>query len=144
MRIAVLVALGAAALASAALARPASPPGIPDFAYSVTIRNLSNRTALCVARDGDAGGGGFRLAGLGEYGGMDWAPDGSMLAVAMERPNIGPIRIAHAGATDFRAASSPRRNEQDRAPTWSPAGDQIAFSRYVFYDGPHTAYRRFG
>ena len=38
-----------------------------------------------------------------------------MLAVAMEKPNIGPIRIAHAGATDFRAASSPLENEQDRS-----------------------------
>ena len=143
MRIVALAVLGAAALTSAALAGPASTPDLPDFAYSVTIRNLSHRTAICVARDGDPGRA-FRLFGLGSYGGMDWAPDGSMLAVAMEKPNIGPIRIGHAGATDFRAASSPRRNEQDRSPSWSPSGGQIAFSRYVFYDGPHTAYRRFG
>ena len=38
------------------------------------------------------------------------------LAVVMEKSNIGPIRIAHAGATDFRAASLPRRNEQDGSP----------------------------
>ena len=82
--------------------------------------------------------------GLGSYGGMDWAPDGSMLAVALEKPYIGPIRLAHAGATDFRAASAPHKNEQDRSPSWSPDGARIAFSRYVFYNGPHTAYRRAG
>jgi hypothetical protein len=143
MRILVIAVLGAAALTSAALARPASPPDLPDFAYSVTIRNLSHRTALCVARDGDAGRG-FRLAGLGNYDGMDWAPDGSMLAVAMEKPRIRSIRIAHVGATDLRAASMPRKNEQDRSPSWSPSGALIAFSRDVAYNGPHTAYRRAG
>jgi hypothetical protein len=142
MRIVALAVLGAAGLASAALARPASPPDLPDFAYAVTVRNLSHRTALCVARDGDPGAG-FRLAGLGYYGGMDWAPDGSMFALAMEKPHIGPIRISRAGGTDFRAATSPSRTEQDRSPTWSPDGARIAFSRYVFY-GPHTDYRRAG
>ena len=143
MRIVALAALGAAALASAALARPASSPALPDFAYSVTVRNLSYRTALCVARNGDAAGGGFRLAGLGYYGGMDWAADGRMLAVVMEKSGIGPIRIAHAGANDFRAATSPLENEQDGSPKWSPDGARIAFSRYVFYNG-RTAYRRAG
>jgi hypothetical protein len=143
MRTLAIAVLGAAALTSAAFARPASPPDLPDFAYSVMIRNLSHRTALCVARDGDPGRG-FRLAGLGNYGGMDWAPDGGMLAVAMERPGIGPIRIAHAGATDFRAATSPHKNEQDRSPTWSRGEARIAFSRYVFYNGRRTAYRRAG
>ena len=95
MRIVALAVLGAAALTSAALAGPASTPDLADFAYSVTIRNLSHRTAICVARDGDPGQA-FRLFGLGSYGGMDWAPDGSMLAVAMEKLNIGPIRIGHA------------------------------------------------
>ena len=90
MRIIAFAVLGAAALASGAFARPAATPALPDLAYSVTVRNLSHRTALCVARDGDAGVGGFRLAGLGYYGGMDWAPDGTMLAVVMEKSGIGP------------------------------------------------------
>lgn len=143
MRTVAIAILGAATLSSVALARSASTPSLPDFAYSVTVRNFSHRTAVCVARDGEAGGG-FRLAGLGYYGGMDWAPDGGRFALAMEKPNIGPIRIADAGATDFRAATSPHKNEQDHSPRWSPDGARIAFSRYVYYNGRHTAYRRAG
>jgi dipeptidyl aminopeptidase/acylaminoacyl peptidase len=143
MRTLAIAILGAAALASAALARPVSTPNLPDFAYSVTIRNLSHRTAVCVARDGEAGGG-FRLAGLGYDGGMDWAPDGGRFAIAIETPNLAPIRIARADAADFRAATSPHKNEQDHSPRWSPDGARIAFSRYVFYNGRHTAYRRAG
>ena len=43
-----------------------------------------------------------------------------MLAFAMEKPGIGPIRIAHAGATDFRAATSPFGTSRIVADTGRP------------------------
>jgi hypothetical protein len=138
---AVVTALG---LVSAASAGQSPTLDLPDFAYSVTLRDQWHKSAACVARGGDVRHG-WRLAGLGSHQGTDWSPDGSRVVVAMERPNIGPIRVAasHLGG-GFRAVSFPRpRMDQDSAPDWSPDGRRIAFARYVYF-APGVDYNRFG
>ncbi|HET7857068.1 MAG TPA: hypothetical protein VFL41_11485 [Gaiellaceae bacterium] len=133
-----------------ALVGSASAGGTPrvelaDFAYSVTVNRFWHKAAVCVARGGDALQG-WRLAGLGEYGGLDWSPDGGRFVVALERPP-GPSRIWIApagGSAGLRPLSAPRpRTEADRLPAWSPDGSRVAFDRFVGF-GPGVDYRRTG
>jgi RTX calcium-binding nonapeptide repeat (4 copies)/WD40-like Beta Propeller Repeat len=134
--------LAGAVLIGATGARSAAPPALPDFAYAVTVSGFAAKQALCVARDGDVRGG-VRLAGLGVFGGVSWAPDGSRVAVALATGDVGAIRLADAGAGVFRAGTKPRATEDDTGPDWSPDGARIAFARYVYF-GPRTDYRRMG
>ena len=128
--------------ASAGAVRPLI---IPDLTYSAQLRDYSNRTAVCVARDGDTASP-YRLAGLGYFEGLDWAPSGGRFAIALLRGrSTGPILVAPADPSGgFRRLSSPRlATESDSGPRWSPDGSRVAFSRYVYY-GPGVKYRRAG
>lgn len=72
MRIATIAVLVIVLSAGAALARLGPPtPRLPDFAYSVALRNY-DRDAVCVARGGNTATP-KRLAGLGEFQGFDWS-----------------------------------------------------------------------
>jgi Tol biopolymer transport system component len=140
-----LVALSACvALAGTASAGPAPQLDLADFSYSVIVSRFWHKTAVCVARGGDAARG-WRMVGLGSYQGLDWAPDGSRFAVAFSRRSTGPILTAQAApSAGFRALTSPRRaTEDDSAPAWSPDGGTVAFARSVFF-GPRVDYRRAG
>jgi RTX calcium-binding nonapeptide repeat (4 copies)/WD40-like Beta Propeller Repeat len=134
------------ALTGAASAGRAPRLDLADFSYSVTVSRFWHKTAVCVARGGDAAHG-WRMAGLGPYGGLDWSPDGSRFAVALERPPApSRIWVAPAGVTStgLRPLTAPRpRTEDDRLPAWSPAGTRIAFARFVGF-GPGVEYRRTG
>jgi RTX calcium-binding nonapeptide repeat (4 copies)/WD40-like Beta Propeller Repeat len=146
VRVAVLTVSAAVAVAVAGTswANRASTLDLADFAYSVTLPTAPHKAALCVARSGEARQG-WRLTGLGYQKGMDWAPDGSRFAVSLERPSIGPIRVAPADSSHgFRPVTFPRaKTEADSLPRWSPDDARIAFARYVFY-GPRVDYRRAG
>jgi dipeptidyl aminopeptidase/acylaminoacyl peptidase len=144
MRLILAAAVGAVALAGGASAGP-DRLDLPDFAYSLSIRNYLHKSAVCVARSGDARGS-WRLAGLGYHNGTDWAPGGDRVAVALERPGRLPaIWVAEAYASGgFRAITAPRRlTEEDWQPDWSPDGSRIAFERFVGF-GPGVDYGRTG
>jgi Tol biopolymer transport system component len=144
VRIATIAVLVGALSGGADLAGPAPPqPRLWDFAYSVTVRSFGFRSAICVARDGNALEG-RRLAGLGEAAGTSWSPDGSRVAIALNGGLNPAIRVARADGKVFRRLSRPRaQTEIDTLPDWSSDGTTVAFSRYVFF-GPGHDYRRFG
>lgn len=121
----------------------AAPPKLPDFAYTVSVRGRNSYSAVCVARNGDAGHA-RRLAGLGEVDGASWSPNGRRIAISLQRRTFSPIRVTRADASAGHPLSRPRlRTELDSVPDWSGDGAKVAFGRYVFY-GPGHDYRRFG
>ena len=136
----------AATVVLAGTASASRPPqlDLADFSYAVTARSYLNKTAVCVARGGDAADG-WRLAGLGYYRGFDWSPDGGTVAVALTRRFSGPILVARADPSGgLRAISRPRlATEDDSAPKWSPDGRTVAFARTVSF-GPRVDYSRGG
>ena len=144
MRTGLLALAALIALVGTAFASRAPQLDLADFSYAVTAAGHLNKTAVCVARDGDAAHG-WRMAGLGSYQGFDWSLNGSRFAVAFSRRSTGPILTAEADpSAGFRALTSPRlATEDDSAPKWSPDSRAVAFARYIFF-GPHVDYRRFG
>lgn len=136
-RLLLVVLLGAFLALPAAGARSTSL----EIAFTASLDLAGSPTAVCVGTAGDLGHA-QRLTGHG-YAGATWSPDGEQLAVGGGRPN-SRIRIEPAGGGSLRAVTHPRRNEDDSNPAWSPDGTRIAFSRYVYYDGRHTKYRRAG
>lgn len=145
MRAVLLVLASWIALVGSASAGRPSRVELADFSYSVTVNRFLHKAAVCVARGGDAAHG-WRLAGLGDYGGFDWSPDGGRFVVALERPPApSKIWIAPAGGSaGLRPLTRPRPlTEADELPAWSPDGERVAFQRFVGF-GPGVDYRRTG
>jgi hypothetical protein len=146
VRTALLLLAACIALAGTASASRTQQLDLADFSYSVTVSRYWHKTAVCVARGGDAARGWRMAGGLGSYSGFDWSPDGSRFVVSLERTSgPGRIWIAPAGTTaGLRSLTAPRpRTEDDRAPAWSPDGAMVAFARFVGF-GPGVDYRRLG
>jgi Tol biopolymer transport system component len=82
------------------------------------IAFVSRDRIVVIGRDGS----GRRIVGRGA--GVAWSPDSSRLA--FDSGWAGPIRIVGADGSGTRAVTSGR---YDRAPSWSPDGTHLLFSR---------------
>jgi Tol biopolymer transport system component len=114
------------------LRRVAAAPIISQAAWSpdgARIAYVSRGRVYLVRRDG----GGRRLVGRGSS--LAWAPDSRR--VAYDSGGLGPIRVAAADGTAPHPVTS---GPYDRAPSWSPDGLQILFSRTAGIGGAASLY----
>jgi dipeptidyl aminopeptidase/acylaminoacyl peptidase len=117
-------------------------PSAPELSFSVRLHGNVAKAAICVAPTPGLRPA-RRMTRLAMESTGAWSPDGRALAVADGDPPRGGIRVVDADGRGGRLATQPRANELDSAPTWSPDGTRIAFSRYVFF-GRHVDYGRAG
>jgi Tol biopolymer transport system component len=101
--------------------RIARAPVVSQVVWSPDGRQIAYVTrgrVFVVGRNGT----GSRLVGTGA--GVVWSPDSTRLA--FDNGWAGPIQVVNADGTDLHVVTSGR---YDRAPSWSPDGAQLLFSR---------------
>lgn len=126
-----LVALGHVAAACAPIqATPTSGAGTPGAGRTGAIAfvRTRGREADLLAVEPLDGSVRPLVAGRGSVSTPAWSSDGRSLAYAWRDPTEGGYRIRVADADGANERSLTPDDAIDASPTWSPAGDRLAFS----------------